>query len=405
MITPKQYSKLADAAYKVDIQKQHNPVRETANKSRSVITNASQNFKVIKTVDTNDKTNSKGYADNGFQAMAVAPVVNGHVDRSQTIIAYAGTNAQDRSTHDLRADFYNVVVGEKGKDTQFASATQFYQAVSKMKDVKVVSATGHSLGGALAQKIAAKYHIPAVTFSTAGVGKQLTDEEKQWLRGPGKNLVLNYMHLGDQIPSSTNAKEFGTALYAIDFSDGSLFSGHQLGSYQFDNSGNLFVKPSVASEYSNIITTQGLDNLKKVMKKFEKSGGALTTGQKQFLDEYEALTLVTGMQVMVESELKSLEMAYEKSINEAQELWSNADAAARLIGIDLAEYERLSILDSGGVSRTTIETKPTTKYHKKIAKVKAVIKDYTDLTSKITAAIRHQVETDQALAAQIKGWL
>lgn len=405
MITPKQYSKLADAAYKVDIQKQYNPVRETANKSRSVITTASQNFKVIKTVDTNDKTNSKGYADNGFQAMAVAPVVNGHVDRSQTIIAYAGTNAQDPSTHDLRADFYNVVVGEKGKDTQFASATQFYQAVSKMKDVKVVSATGHSLGGALAQKIAAKYHIPAVTFSTAGVGKQLTGEEKQWLRGPGKNLVLNYMHLGDQIPSSTNAKEFGTALYAIDFSDGSLFSGHQLGSYQFYNSGNLFVEPSVASEYSNIITTQGLDNLKKVMKKFEKSGGALTTGQKQFLDEYEALTLVTGMQVLVASELKSLEMAYEKSINEAQELWSNADAAARLIGIDLAEYERLSILDSGGVSRTTIETKPTTKYHKKIAKVKAVIKDYTDLTSKITAAIRHQAETDQALAAQIKGWL
>jgi len=277
--------------------------------------------------------------------------------------------------------------------------------IFKMKDVKVVSATGHSLGGALAQKIAAKYHIPAVTFSTAGVGKQLTGEEKQWLRGPGKNLVLNYMHLGDQIPSSTNAKEFGTALYAIDFSDGSLFSGHQLGSYQFDNSGNLFVKPSVASEYSNIITTQGLDNLKKIMKKFEKSGGALTTGQKQFLDEYEALTLVTGMQVLVASELKSLEMMYEKSIDEAQKLWSNADAAARLIGIDLAEYERLSILDSGGVSRTTIETKPTTKYHKKIAKVKAVIKDYTDLTSKITAAIRHQAETDQALAAQIKGWL
>jgi len=77
-----------------------------------------------------------------------------------------------------------------------------------------------------------------------------------------------------------------------------------------EEASNLFVKPSVASEYSNIITTQGLDNLKKVMKKFEKSGGALTTGQKQFLDEYEALTLVTGMQVMVESELKSLEMAY-----------------------------------------------------------------------------------------------
>ncbi|KAI3473775.1 hypothetical protein Pfo_031441 [Paulownia fortunei] len=264
--------------------------------------------------------------------MAVAPVVNGHVDRSQTIIAYAGTNAQDPSTHDLRADFYNVVVGEKGKDTQFASATQFYQAVSKMKDVKVVSATGHSLGGALAQKIAAKYHIPAT--------KSKFDK----------------------------CKRVGTALYAIDFSDGSLFSGHQLGSYQFYNSGNLFVEPSVASEYSNIITTQGLDNLKKVMKKFEKSGGALTTGQKQFLDEYEALTLVTGMQVLVASELKSLEMAYEKSINEAQELWSNADAAARLIGIDLAEYERLSILDSGGVSRTTIETKPTTKYHKKLPK-------------------------------------
>lgn len=289
MTTPKEYAGLDKDVYEVDSSKNKNPYRVTGNNSFWI---GGQQYLVLKTVDANDPKNSNGYADNGFQGMAVAPMTKTadgvKIDFSQTIIAYAGTNASDLSGNDLDTDLRNVVLGTKtfsaGQDSQFTSAEQFYKEVSKMPDVKVVSTTGHSLGGALAQKVAATNHLSAVTFSTAGVGKQLTAEEKEWINGEGKAFILNYMHKGDQIPGDTNAKGFGTALYAGEFSSGALLSGHMLTSYSFDNDGNVkdqagvgILSPqmlkAVKSSYKKIVAPK-IKELKAVLSSGGVSGSA-----------------------------------------------------------------------------------------------------------------------------------
>nr|WP_018370613.1 hypothetical protein [Streptococcus marimammalium] len=52
-----------------------------------------QPYQVISVQDNNNDADPSN--DNGMQAMAVAPIVNGEVDTSQIIIAFAGTNSVD----------------------------------------------------------------------------------------------------------------------------------------------------------------------------------------------------------------------------------------------------------------------------------------------------------------------
>ncbi|MCL2677146.1 MAG: acetylxylan esterase, partial [Streptococcaceae bacterium] len=152
---------------------------------------------------------------------------------------------------DLRTDVLNIVLGEEKfsyrtktgtlqtVDSQFTSAERFFEEVSALPQVSVLSTSGHSLGGALAQKVAAKHKIPAFTYSTAGVYPQLTDSETEWLSGDGKVQVVNFIHEGDQVSSWTDAKKYGTALLCEEFSDKTLLSGHFLTSYHFDKEGHV----------------------------------------------------------------------------------------------------------------------------------------------------------------------
>lgn len=245
MTTPKEYSVIDSTVYDTDRVKEGSDALRTGNKFYvDPDDKSSQQYEILNTVDTNDKYNSQGYEKNGFQGMAVAPVgVDGIPDYNHIIIAFAGTNATDWHLNDLSADLSNVVLGfEKDGtlDSQFTSALQFYDEMVKIYGSDNIEAvTGHSLGGALAQEVAAANHIPAVTFSTAGVGKQLTEAEKAWINGEGKEFILNFMHKGDQISSWTNASDYGTAIFAGDFGDGTLLSGHFLESYEFAKDGSL----------------------------------------------------------------------------------------------------------------------------------------------------------------------
>ncbi|MDR0298770.1 MAG: hypothetical protein LBI13_01595 [Streptococcaceae bacterium] len=254
-ITGKQYARIDDRVYETDITKKDDPALyrkgDTFYENEN---NTGQQYQVIKTIDANDPNNSKGYASNGFQAMAIAPVANGKADTSQIIIAYAGTNAKDGK--DISTDVENVFAGKQDftvrtglnssqkMASQFTSASQFYDDVAKQYGANnIQSITGHSLGGALAQKVAASNQKPAVTFSTAGPGMQLTQAEKDWLNGAGKSQVLNYVHAGDQITNMT-ASNYGTKIVAIDYGNGFPFSGHYLPSYHFDKNGDCIVKKS-----------------------------------------------------------------------------------------------------------------------------------------------------------------
>lgn len=116
------------------------------------------------------KNETSGFAANLFE----------HINKKELVIAYRGTerfglgeNTSDLSTviKDVTTDI-NIVTGNF--DKQFRDAWLFYKAVKEQNTNKKITIVGQSLGGALAQIVAAKEYtvnrkkIPTFTFNAPG---------------------------------------------------------------------------------------------------------------------------------------------------------------------------------------------------------------------------------------------
>lgn len=416
MTTPKQYAGLDSIVYDTDSVKLKKPVRIGKFVYENYPKNTGQKYQVLNTVDTNDKYNSQGYEKNGFQGMVVAPVgKNGDPDYNHVIMAFAGTNATDWHLTDLSADLSNVVLGfEKDGllDSQFTSALQYYNEMSRF--YKIDSVTGHSLGGALAQKVAAANHIPAVTFSTAGVGKQLTEKEKAWINGKGKEFILNFMHKGDQISSWTNASDYGTAIYAGDFGNGNLLSGHFLKSYEFGEDGSLKdAKGGIWTITDKGILQTGISLIQKSFKtklkslsdlkiRLSASGGGLSSGEKIYLDSAQALAIVSAAGEEFDLAMVNVMKNYQDGIKEAEELWKKTLSDAMSIGNQLERWEVYDALESVGCTEDNIVGVPTQQYQMKINKVRKMGEQFRKLEKQIESKISEIVARDSELAQQLR---
>lgn len=117
----------------------------------------------FKIVDIEDNTS------NGMQAMAVAPIVDGKVDTSQIVIAYAGTNISD--LNDVNTDIQSIGLGDtnilfkgsvhmpktlKVAYAQPKTAMKFAEKIRKKYRNSKITTTGHSLGESLAMYVALK---------------------------------------------------------------------------------------------------------------------------------------------------------------------------------------------------------------------------------------------------------
>ena len=150
MITEKDYRYIADDVYKVDALKVSRPYSKD-----DLVGN--DRFKVIsKPIDNRS---------NGMQAMAVAPVdKNGNVDYSHVVIAYAGTNKDDRP--DIQTDIQSIGFGDRRmlsdlktktfRKSQFQTALSFAEEIEKTYPSAKITTAGHSLGESLAMYVALK---------------------------------------------------------------------------------------------------------------------------------------------------------------------------------------------------------------------------------------------------------
>ncbi|GAB7390684.1 alpha/beta hydrolase family protein [Lactococcus garvieae] len=418
MTTPQEYSLITSKVYDTDrVKKGSKAFRTGYVFYEDDVKKTGQKYKILNTVDTNDKYNSQGYEKNGFQGMVVAPVgTDGNPDQNHAIIAFAGTNFWDPSLNDVSADLSNVVLGfEKDGtlDSQFSSALQFYNEMSRFYNIEAV--TGHSLGGALAQKVAAANHIPAVTFSTAGVGSQLTEAEKAWINGEGKEFILNFMHKGDQISSWTNASDYGTAIYAEDLGSGMPFSGHFLESYGFEKDGLL--KDTQGKKWS--ITDKGTlsNGIELVQKSFKSqlkvlsdlkarlsaSGGGFSSGEKIYLDSAQALAVVSTAGAEFNLAMVNVMQKYQDGIKEAEELWQKTLSDAMATGNQLERWEIYEALESVGCTEYNTVGVPTQQYQMKIDKIREMSEQFKSLENQIKAKISEIVARDSELAQQLRG--
>ncbi|MBC1813705.1 hypothetical protein HCA60_14480 [Listeria booriae] len=102
MATERDYNVFADEAYQIDKTRAKNEDRALLLKGDILEgTKLSQSYIVLEVADNNK---------NGMQAMAVAPIKDGIADTSEVIIAYAGTDFDDKL--DVLTDATTVVGGD-----------------------------------------------------------------------------------------------------------------------------------------------------------------------------------------------------------------------------------------------------------------------------------------------------
>ncbi|MEN2741765.1 hypothetical protein ABCS02_28605 [Microbacterium sp. X-17] len=224
MTTAEQYMDLAREAYDVD-RLVRDPPLSVGERFRAGSGEHTQRYQVIDTEDN---------PVNGFQAMAVVPVVDGVPDMSHIVVSYAGTNPDHRA--DILEDVETVVGGTSGPMSQVLDAHFFADRVSNTYPGSTVSTAGHSLGGFLALLVAAENGWDATTFNAPDPWAQLSPQAKKRLgaeQGAGRARQTNYVIEWDLIANlyahRTGATVFLTAEQGLD-----PLTYHNLGREVFD---------------------------------------------------------------------------------------------------------------------------------------------------------------------------
>lgn len=266
MTSAEDYESMANAVYFVDPLRQKPPraVNETFysdNDSRK------QQWVVV---------NVSADASDGFQAMAVAPVMNGVRDDSRIFIAYAGTNPED--PHDLAND---LGVGLSAKPAQASDAMAFAATVKKLHPTSKFETVGHSLGGYLAQYVAAENRWPATSFNGPDAWRIMSSSARAWLdkhNAAGTNPLKNYVNRFDTVGNSKGNRS-GAGIFVDDVPRRPLLDYHNLGKnkkgkpngFRFDASGNIVGTGAKQLDFGIILYNLGLTGAAKGVWRMDKS--------------------------------------------------------------------------------------------------------------------------------------
>jgi len=230
--TAEQYMDLADWAYRVDRLKRDPPL-SVGERFRAGSGRHTQRYEVIDTED---------HPANGFQAMAVVPVVDGVPDMSHIVVSYAGTNPDHRA--DILADVETVVGGAHGPMSQVLDAQFFADRVANMHPGSSVSTAGHSLGGFLALLVAAENGWDATTFNGPDPWEWLSPQAKKRLEADakaGRNRMRNYVNEWDLI-GNLYANRTGAAEFVSDKRGRETLAYHNIGTrgaFRFNPDGSI----------------------------------------------------------------------------------------------------------------------------------------------------------------------
>jgi hypothetical protein len=114
----------------------------------------------------------------------------------EVIVAYRGTEPDSLGDWIADAAFASRLL--ERLNPQIGDAVDLFRAVQAEYPDAILTITGHSLGGGLAQKAAMSFNIPATTFNGPGALHAANhDEHMRFLHGDFDHLILNYVQSGD----------------------------------------------------------------------------------------------------------------------------------------------------------------------------------------------------------------
>lgn len=219
MTTEEEFLGLADRAYEVDRLWQDPPLA----KGDSFTVSSGDHERQYQVLDCQDNP------ANGFQGMAVAPVVNGVVDTSRIVIVYAGTNPDHRA--DLLEDAVTVVGGKQGPGSQVLDALFFADRVRARYRGSSFTTVGHSLGGFLALLAGAENGWDSRTFNAPDPWDWLSPKTRERLKADtkaGRNRLRNYVNVWDLV-GNLFGNRTGAAVYVADEAGRSALDYHDIG--------------------------------------------------------------------------------------------------------------------------------------------------------------------------------
>ncbi|MDG4967482.1 hypothetical protein OGZ37_13035 [Lactococcus lactis] len=228
-------------------------------------------------------------------------------------------------------------------------------------------------------------------------------------------MIFNFMHKGDQISSWSSASKYGTAIYTVDYGDGSILSGHMLESYHpekdgsiKDINGKVWTSPDKESIKTGLDVTQKsfklqMSVLKDLRSKLTASGGGLSSGEKIYLDSAQALAIVSTASAEFDLAMINVMKVYQDGIRKQEELWQKTLDKARSMGSLLESWEINEALESTGFTHENIVAFPVGQYQNKISKVQAMSEQFKSLENEIKGKISELVARDSELAQQLKG--
>jgi len=234
-ITDKNYNDIVDGVYNVDAGKVKRPWRDD-----KIFKSNGQTFRVL---------SAKDNTSNGMQAMAVAPVdKNGNVDYSHVVIAYAGTNKDDRL--DIQTDIQSIGFGDRQvlsdlktktfRKSQFQTALSFAEEIEKTYPSAKITTAGHSLGESLAMYVALKRGYANVGYNGPDIHNLISKEEIKYMQEHPEQF-RNFRHKYDVIGNITgNTTQTAIFPYIYPAKDnwGDKLEYHNLSQWRFDENGS-----------------------------------------------------------------------------------------------------------------------------------------------------------------------
>ncbi|ORP06944.1 triacylglycerol lipase, partial [Streptococcus mitis] len=352
----------------------------------------------------------KDNTSNGMQAMAVAPVdKNGNVDYSHVVIAYAGTNRDDRL--DIQTDIQSIGFGDRRmlsdsktktfRKSQFQTALSFAEEIEKTYPSAKITTAGHSLGESLAMYVALKRGYANVGYNGPDIHNLISKEEIKYMQEHPEQF-RNYRHKYDFI-GNIMGNTTQTAIYPAKDNWGDKLEYHNLSQWRFDENGQLVdlngkrvtdFKVTALAE-----ATAGMYRYQKI--KSYLSADGLSSKEEIYLDSLQGMALGEGMANAARAGADDVKHLQEEVVSKAQELWNQLDFSSfRYLSYD----EVLSTFASAGVTQATIVGSVEQDFEQMNQKAEKLATEFDTLNQQIIQVIENKLATDKELAGEFRKW-
>ncbi|MBL1224125.1 hypothetical protein [Enterococcus sp. BWR-S5] len=347
-------------------------------------------------------------------------------------VGFAGTNLSNgwmESAKDVGQWGAIAFDGDSASSPYFSKGDEFIKRLQG-KGYLIDTVTGHSLGGRNGAILGMSNNIPNIVLYNAA---PLRNNLAQGLAGGiGSNPFKDILRLYYGIELDNIIKNYdGRLVYMISEKDplnsvaglfGSLYpgekfvlqngKGHDM-SFFLDKEAQDFIRRKLtlvdengkvlsSAEVAKAFTNAQLAALKNMRKELlAKGGGSLSGAQEIYLDAMEARAITEGMVMTVEDKIAEMKKMYERSIENANELWQTTKSDASSVGAHLSQAEEISALAAGNATEASIVTEPVQLCESAMSRLTTYEGKFTSLLNDIETAIQKQVAVDKELAAYL----